>query len=240
MLTDIWTVMWKEWKELVFRRVRAREDAWGLVLVIGVFTMFPLLGPGRGWMESPLVLIFAGWIPFSFTSNVIADSFAGERERHTLETLLATRLSDRAILFGKISAAVSYGSGLTLIILLLQMVALNLVLGSGGIMVYSPMIGFSSLALSLLGSLLPAGIGVFFSLGASSVRSVQQMLGSAAFLLLLVPLVGARVLPALGVNPLQIDPTWMILFVIVALAILDTVLLLAAVRRFQRTRLILD
>ena len=40
---------------------------------------------------------------------MIADSFAGERERHTLETLLASRLSDRAILFGKIAACIAYG-----------------------------------------------------------------------------------------------------------------------------------
>jgi ABC-2 type transport system permease protein len=240
MLRDIWTVIWKEWKELLFRRVVAREDAWGLILVIGFFTMYPLLGQSRAWLESPLALIFAGWIPFSLTGNVIADSFAGERERHTLETLLATRLSDRAILFGKIGAASSYGWGLTVIILLLQMMAINLMLGSGGILLYSPTIAVGSLVLSLLGALLSAGIGVFLSLRAPTVRSVQQMLGSAALLLLLVPLIGARVLPAVGVNMLSLDQTSTVLSIIVGLAILDAGLLLAAMRRFQRARLILD
>lgn len=240
MLSDIWTVMWKEWKELVFRRVVAREEAWGLLLIIGLLTLFPLLGQGRAWLESPVVLVFAWWIPIGLTGNVIADSFAGERERHTLETLLATRLSDRAILFGKIGAAASYGWGLTLMILLLQMVALNLGLGSAGNLIYGSTIAAGSLVLSLLGSLLSAGIGVFFSLRASSVRSVQQMLGSAGIGLFLIPLVASRVLPALGVNLSQLDQTSTVLSVIIGLAILDAGLLLAAMRRFQRARLILD
>ncbi len=240
MLSDIWTVMWKEWKELLFRRVVAREEAWGLLLVIGIFTLFPLLGQGRAWLESPVVLIFAWWIPIGMTGNVIADSFAGERERHTLEALLATRLSDRAILFGKIVTAASYGWGLTLLILLLQMVAINLALGNGGVLMFGPTIAVGSLVLSLLGALLPAGLGVFFSLRASTVRSVQQMLGSAGIGLFLIPLVASRVLPALGVNLTQIDQTFNVLAVIIGLAILDAGLLLAAMRRFQRTRLVLD
>ncbi len=240
MLSDIWTVMWKEWKELLFRRVVAREEAWGLLLVIGIFTLFPLLGQGRAWLESPVVLIFAWWIPIGLTGNVIADSFAGERERHTLEALLATRLSDRAILFGKIVTAASYGWGLTLLILLLQMVAINLALGNGGVLMFGPTIAVGSLVLSLLGALLPAGLGVFFSLRASTVRSVQQMLGSAGIGLFLIPLVASRVLPALGVNLTQIDQTFNVLAVIIGLAILDAGLLLAAMRRFQRTRLVLD
>ena len=47
-------------------------------------------------------------------SSLVADSFAGERERHTLETLLASRLPDRAILAGKllVPVAVAWGAAL--------------------------------------------------------------------------------------------------------------------------------
>ncbi len=240
MLTDLWTVIWKEWKELFFRRVVSREDTWGVVIAVGTLGIFPLLGVGRSWLESPLVLVFAAWIPFSLTANVIADSFAGERERHTLETLLATRLSDHAILFGKVCTGASYGLGLTVLILLLQLLAINLAFPSGRLMIYSPTIAAASLALSLVGSLLPVGIGVFFSLRASSVRAAQQLLGSAGAGFLLVPLVAYKALPALGVNLLQLDVTSTVVFVIGGLAILDALLLLAAMRRFQRTRLIVD
>lgn len=240
MLTDIWTMVWKEWKELVFRRVRAGGDAWGLLLVVGVFALFPLMGENQHWLQSPIALLFAGWIPLGLTGSIIADSFAGERERHTLETLLATRLSDHAILFGKIAAAVSYGYGLTMIMLVLQVIALNVAYGNGRLLMYAPSIALGCLVLALLGSLLPAGLGVFFSLRAPSVRSVQQWLGSVSFGVLLIPLAGARVLPAAGINLLQLDINLTVLTIIVLLAILDAVLLVVAMRRFERTHLILD
>lgn len=49
------------------------------------------------------------YFPLVLTLTMVADSFAGERERHALETLLASRLSDRAILLGEAAALTSYG-----------------------------------------------------------------------------------------------------------------------------------
>ena len=49
-----------------------------------------------------------------------------ERERHTLETLLSTRLSDHTILLGKIGATVSYAWGMTQIVLLIALVPVNI------------------------------------------------------------------------------------------------------------------
>ena len=46
---------------------------------------------GRAWIESPLSLAVWAWMPLMLMAGLIADSFAGERERHTLETLLASR-----------------------------------------------------------------------------------------------------------------------------------------------------
>ncbi len=46
---------------------------------------------------------------------MITDSIAGERERQTLETLLASRLPDRAIVLGKIIAVTLFGWGLLLL-----------------------------------------------------------------------------------------------------------------------------
>src|SRR5688572_23211819 len=46
----------------------------------------------------------ATFMGFIAPMATVVDSFAGERERHTLETLLATPLSDRAILGGKVLA----------------------------------------------------------------------------------------------------------------------------------------
>jgi ABC-2 type transport system permease protein len=70
----------------------------------------------------------------SFSSMQAVDhldlSVAGERERRTLETLLASRLDERAILFGKLLAARAYGWGLTLLSLLLGAASVSLAYGT--------------------------------------------------------------------------------------------------------------
>lgn len=64
-------------------------------------------GPGRwaafvlGSFLAPLYLL----IPLIVSTVVAADSFAGERERRTLEALLHTPADDRELLFGKFMAA---------------------------------------------------------------------------------------------------------------------------------------
>ena len=67
---------------------------------------------------------------------VIADSFAGERERHTLETLLASRLSDHSILFGKIAASMAYGWLISLSCILAGAITVNIVNWHGQIFIF--------------------------------------------------------------------------------------------------------
>ncbi len=61
------------------------------------------------WVNGPIPLVPATLMPVMLVGLTIADSFAGERERQTLPTLLASRLSDRAILIGKIVPSVGLG-----------------------------------------------------------------------------------------------------------------------------------
>ncbi|WP_322509855.1 ABC transporter permease subunit [Anaerolinea sp.] len=54
-----------------------------------------------GLMLSPMFLI----LPLMTSTVIAADSFAGERERKTIEALLYTPASDRELFFGKVLAA---------------------------------------------------------------------------------------------------------------------------------------
>lgn len=245
MITDTWTVMWKEWKELLLRPAGFRGGAAGLLIFIGVFGIFLPLQAGRSWVESPILLVSFAWMPLLLVTSVIADSFAGERERHTLETLLASRLSDRAILFGKIGAAVGYGWGLTLIVLLLGLLAVNIGSRQDGFLVYSPEIGVSAVILSLLMAGLASSTGVLVSLRASTVRQAQQSLSVPIMLLFLVPFFGSRMLPTDSKVELarllaSADVSMTIVLIAAVLAALNAVLLAVAMARFQRARLILD
>ena len=243
MIADIWTVMWKEWKVMLSHGVgRGRLTP---VVLIGVFGVFMPLQTGRGWIESPQVLLYWVWVPIFLVSSIVADAFAGERERHTLETLLASRLSDRAILLGKTCAAVSYGWGLALISLVLGLVTLNLSESGDGLLMYPNIVALGAVGLSLLSAWLAAGAGVLISLRAATVRQAQQTLSIATMLLLFVPIVGLQALPPEGKERLFAliqggDMGMLVAIAAFVLAALDTGLLVAAMGRFQRARLILD
>lgn len=244
MLTDLYTIVWKEWREYVLQRGNLRGGWVGLLLVLGVFGVLLPCQSGRGWVESPLALVYWAWLPLFLVISVVADSFAGERERHTLEALLATRLSDGAILLGKVVAAVGYGWGLTMIAVILGLITVNLSHGQGELVLYGPLAAVSIPVITLLASLLAASAGVLVSLRAASVRQAAQTLSIGVMILLFVPLFGFQLLPpewqarlATGLG--DAEPTGIVVGAVAVLGLLDAGLLAAARARFRRARLIL-
>jgi ABC-2 type transport system permease protein len=244
MFRDMSTVIGKEIKEIFGQRGRFKGGRIGILVFLAVFGIFLPLQNGPDWIRSPLVMIYWAWIPFLLASGVVADSIAGERERHTLETLLASRLPDRAILAGKIGAAVLYAWGLTLICVLAGAVAITAVHGKGRLLFYAAPIAAGIAGLTFLVALLASGLGVLISLRAATVRQAQQMF-SVAFLLMFIPLFVLPMLPAavkarllLAVSGLNATTAALIVFLLLAVA--DAVILLIADSRFRRNRLILD
>jgi ABC-2 type transport system permease protein len=244
MIMDISTVMWKEARELFVLRSGLRGGWTGLLILIGVFGVLMPLQSGPEWLSAPTTVLLWAWVPFILVNSVVADSFAGERERHTLETLLASRLSDRAILFGKISSAIAYGWGITLIGLLVALVTINIAHADGELLFFPPLTGLAILLLSFLVAWLAAGLGILVSLRAASVRQAQQTL-SLAFLFLFVPLFLLPVLPeqiretvtnAVSGLDIQLAGALIIIFLLV----IDVGLLAAAIRQFNRARLIIN
>ena len=245
MIVDIWTVIWKEWRELLFGRGSRRGVILSLLPSVLLFGIIMPSQGGRLWVESPFALGFSGWLPLLPVIAVVADAFAGERERHTLETLLASPLSERAILFGKVGAVVGYGWVLTLLILSVSLVTVNFVYGQGELLLYPAAIALGCLVLSLLTATLAASIGVLVSLRAATVKQATQQLVFASIALTWIPFFGFSLLPykwqmsllktVTSANAIQI-----FLLIVIVLLALDVGLLLAALARFQRSRLILD
>ena len=245
MTTDIVTVMWKEWKELLESQFSPRGGLLFLIVLLAVFGIVFPLREGAGWGASFLPLLNAAWLPFFFLNGLVVDSFAGERERKTLESLLSTRLSDRAILVGKLGAAIGYGWGLTLLIAALALISVNVGARSDHWLLYSSTNALGILVLSLPGAGLAAGSGILVSLRAPTVRQAYQQLTvlSIFFTALLagvfLALPGnwtdqlARAL--LGASEAQI-----LVAAGVLLLLVDAGLVVGAAARFQRARLILD
>lgn len=245
MIADIWTVIWKEWRELLFQRGSWRAIMLSLLPSVMLFGIILPSQLGQFWVESLLPLGLWGWLPLLPVTAVIADAFAGERERHTLETLLASPLSEQAILFGKVAAVVSYAWVLTLIILLVGLVTVNFVYGNGKLLFYPATIMLGGMVLSLLTATLAASIGVLVSLRAATVRQAAQQLVFASIALTWLPMFGLGLLPnewqaSLLKSVMSGNATQIFLMIVIVLVVIDVGLLLVAMARFQRSRLILD
>ena len=245
MITDIGTVIWKEWKEYLLQRGNFRGGWLGFAFTLGIFGVFMPLQSGAAWVESPLSMAVWGWLPLFIVAGVVADSFAGERERHTLETLLATRLSDRAILLGKVGAAVLYAWGMTLLIVLLGLITVNLSAGAGRFLIYSADFAIGIVGLSFLGATLVASLGVLVSLRAATVRQAAQTLSISMMVVFVIPFFALQLMPKEMMRQVALtlqaaDLSAILPAVMVVLVVADAALLVVAMARFRRARLILD
>ncbi|MBC7224068.1 MAG: ABC transporter permease subunit, partial [Anaerolineae bacterium] len=106
----------------------ARREAWDnlrdwriLVPILVLTLVFPFLmnvtaqvatdfverygAPIIGTRLVPFLLMIVGFFPISFSLIIALESFAGERERLSLEPLLATPISDAALYLGKVLAS---------------------------------------------------------------------------------------------------------------------------------------
>jgi ABC-2 type transport system permease protein len=252
-VTDILTVARKELREIIGggsgRKGLIREIFF--VFLFGVF--FPL-SQAEAWRSGAVPTVFVFMIPLFLAGPYIADTFAGERERKTLETLLATRLPDSSIYLGKILAVCTYAWAVTQLILLASLIALNLAgggaaegAGSGRWFVYPTPVWVGALAGSYASALFISGIGTFISLRSETVRSAHQAMMLPLFVLIFGGSFGLgalwRALPtdtqasiamwASGISGLEA-----ILGIVTMLLLVDLFLLRLGVRRFRRSKLI--
>ncbi|HEX6554375.1 MAG TPA: ABC transporter permease [Ktedonobacteraceae bacterium] len=237
-MSDLLTMMWKESKDLLFQggwRALIRP-----VLLIGILGVYLPLQFGLGWLELSVIELFVIlWIPFFVIISFMGDAIAGERERHTLETLLASRISDRAILLGKVIVTVGYAWGMALISLLLGLVLVNLFHGDGSWAFYHPFDLFLEvLTLSLLSCVLGASAGVLISLRSATVRQAQQILSVGTLVLIFGGILALQALPASFRSSLSYSQ--MVFLFIAVIAVLDAILLGVSLMSFQRSRLIVS
>lgn len=240
-MIDAGAVAWKEWRELLGQP--GLRGKLGVVLFAAVFGIVLPLQNGPAWITSPTIGIAWSWAPMFLVTTVIADAFAGERERHTLETLLASRLSDGAIVFGKMGAALAYAGAVTTASLLLGVVAVNLMQSQGGLLLYPLPIVLAMCVLGFLGALFVAAVGVLISLRAATVRQAQQTLSGSIMVLLLVPMGLVRLMPAEWKASLLSNAASIAQLEILGLAVfaaLDAGVVALAMIRFRRARLLAD
>jgi ABC-2 type transport system permease protein len=237
-MSDLWTMVWKEWRDSLFPGGKM-ESLRPIIFITLLGVIWPWI-IGLSWLSlsTPMVL-FSVWFPFFFILNYIGDAFAGERERHTLETLLASRMSDRAILWGKVIATVGYIWGMALIASLLGTVVVNLTQSQSPWMFYTPVSSWLVvLIFSLLACLLSASGGILVSLHSATVRQAQQTMLLGSLVLSMAIFFGVRAIPEQVLAAMSTSQ--IALAAMLFLAIIDAILLAISMASFHRARLILS
>jgi ABC-2 type transport system permease protein len=246
MIADIMTIMWKESKGLL-KQGKSRSKSI-LVLLTPVF-MFGIILPiqlREEWLDTSWSLAIALFTPMILIAPTICEAFAGERERHTLETLLASRLPDRSILLGKIFISIVYGLGMTVFLLLMSLGVVNMLMWEGVFRFYSLKILLADLGFSVLFSGLMVTLGILISLRSATVQSAQQVL----MMVVIIPIFGIQAIvfllptfiPMENIREFlgKFDYNQILLIFLGVLLVTDISLLLAAMSRFKRSRLILN
>lgn len=254
MFRDVKTMLWKERKAAAGQQQTLREKLTALLIPVAnlvILAVIPPLSVGADWVDSPFSLVGSLLLPLMVVGMTISDSIAGERERRTLGTLLASRLPDQSILFGKMSKPVLTALSYTAVLHLVTLLVLNLAYWDGQILFYSWRILLANLVLAVLLSIFAAGLGVLISLRAATVQQATQNLMAALF----APIGGFSLIIVLigTVFPeswrfqferffrqviMQADFQQVILFIFAGLLVFDLVLILVAMARFQRTRML--
>jgi len=248
LVAQIVVIMRKEWEDIkstLLSYHNLQAGIWPILLFCVAFGIYEPVKKGIEWMQSPIMVFsLSVLVPFIVIGFISPYSFVGERKRGTLEPLLATPVSDQAILFGKIGIAALYGWGISFVSMLLGL--FSPFFSTGRFLLYPLGMAIPTLLLSLFFSLLVAIIGANSSLYAKTLLEAQNNLGMALF----IPVV----LPAFFVGPFmpeawkiiiiqvvsQLGTTNLLLIFMVLMFIVDNVSILITLRRFHRKLLIFE
>jgi ABC-2 type transport system permease protein len=211
-----------------------------IAMILFISGIYMPMQMGHDWIGSItmfLCLIFL--VPFTTTGTIIPGSFVLERQRHTLEALLATPVSDLSILLGKIVAPALFGWGSSLASTIIGIVAV----GNGASFFLSGAV-LSIISFGFLISFLVAIVGVITSFRAKTLLQAQRGL-----VLSLLPIILIGIFPLSPFVPdawkfplIQVANTLGHTNVVIGLAVLlvflNVALILHALARFQRKTLL--
>lgn len=245
MLHDMLTIIQKDLKEVLSARGSRKSSLIYLGIIIGLIGVFMPLQSGTEWLTEPILPLVWSWFPVFLMIGMVTDAIAGERERNTLETLLASRLSDRSILYGKIAGAVVYGWSISVIGNLVAVLTVNLSNSQTGFQFYVPDLFVVLLVVPLVIGILMSSLGVLVSLNAPTARSAYQKLSLVMLGFWFLPMFALNVIPE-GIQSQinqfisSINLVQVAVLGIIIILVLDLFVIILAQKKFKRTRLILD
>jgi len=232
-------VMKKDLKELtrnfqIFGVMIILPIIFGVVYPIIVFLIAPAV-----IAESPetlgfLVSLFSGFflvMAVTIPAVVAADSFAGEKERKTIEALLAAPISDKELFLGKVLVSFLPTIIFTYLSAALYCIIIDLGFLNIGYPYFLPDLPFIFMLLMVpIFALLGIELTVFISVRVKGFREAQQISG-----VIIIPVLMIIVLNAFNLS-VFIFP-WNVIL-LAGLGILDLVLYKLAIKKFGRENII--
>lgn len=192
MVRDVLTVIQKEMWE--YWQMRGSKAPWkGHLFAIILFSIWPAMS-GPMLMNSPWCSLMWAWIVTIMTMPYVADSFAGERERHTMDTLLSSRLSDRAIVVGKLLSA-SLCSWVTGMASLPLSVLLANAFSRNHAVHLHPTVWFTAPILALSLAFMVAGYTSILVVKAVTVKQATQTASYGSIFMIIIPVLAMRFVP---------------------------------------------
>ena len=182
-----------------------------------------------GYFFAPMFLIF----PLMFSTVIAAESFAGERERKTMEALLYTPTSDTELFLGKVAAGLVPSLLITLISFILYILVLNIAAWPIFERIWFPLPSWYPLIFWISPALALIGVSATVLISARAQTFMGAYQTSASLVVLVLALVMGQ---ATGVLYLGVATA---LLLGVVLWVAAAVLTYLAIKGFNRSRLLL-
>lgn len=174
----------------------------------------------------PFGLMIVGFFPISFSLVIALETFVGEKERNSLEPLLASPLSDASLYLGKVMAALLAPLLGSYLGIFTYLISLRFSMGY----VPDPFVIFQIVVMTTMEALLMVAAAVVASSHTTSVRAAN-LLASFIIMPMAFLLQGESVLLFWG----YYDALW---YIIAGLAVVDVILFRVGTETFNREEIL--
>lgn len=177
-IETIFHVVKKEIKELKNNRAFIMYYLYIIILTGVVLPLFTEFNTGI-WGVSMYLLIIVCFIGIIIPSTLISDSFAGEKERKTLETLISTPITITALYLGKVFFAIIVTECIIVIVYISNLIVYNvisLIQGGGFFMPFNGRSHFVYVILSFAVGCFISFFGSILSIHTKNVKSCNLLI----------------------------------------------------------------
>lgn len=187
MTADLWVIARKELLESVRAGLRERSNFFGPAILIPVLLLLSFQLQ-QFWIVVGVSFVLTGLMALTIVMATVADSYAGERERHTLETLMATRVSDRSVFWGKLLAMLGTAACVGIVVDVVALLIPCIAFGRMDLYPLLLLLGFAAVVGSLVFAAVLGALGLWVSARSLTIKQAAQRMSIVFLPFMLLPM----------------------------------------------------